>query len=288
MLSYRDIASMLGHAKYTTMWEQWQIAKGYIQPTREENARDYYSRKMQPMIVEALSERYGCRLVGPEVRIAHEHVSVQACPILEKGNLPVGDATHLFIKQISNEGWTANYGQSVEPYLIQDAIRASLVRHAFRAGQVAMFLIIGGGDRESFVTIPNSNEVDDAIAEVIGTFRKFVDDDVEPPPDYMHDRKALLAMAAASDRRLPAYDGDQDPEFIEKIKQYEEIKGRQSALERETRVLKKEREFLNGYIASRLRDHSRAHIGTKVITIDRIVRNVPARIDEYQQINIKG
>lgn len=287
MLSYRDVASMLGHAKYTTVWEQWQIAKGFIQPTREESARDYYTRKMLPIYIDALRERHDCRLGPVEVRIAHDQVNIQACAILERGNLPTGEASHLFVKQISNEGWTQTYGQSAEPFLIQDLIRASLARAAFGAHQIAMFLIIGGGDRESFVAIPNSNEVDDAVVSILEEFKRFVDTDTEPPPDYMLDGKALMTMAAATDRRLPAYDGDKDPEFVAKFNQYEEIKAKQNALEREARTLKKERDFLGGFIAARMQEHSRAHVGSRTIEISTVTRNVPARIEEYSKITIK-
>lgn len=288
MLSYRDVASMLGHAKYTTMWEQWQIAKGFIEATREESARDFYTRRMTPVFVEALQERYDCRLGPLEVRVAHDQVNIQACAIHERGNLPTGEATHLFVKQISNEGWTQQYGQTSEPFLVQDAIRGSLLRTAFKAHQVAMFLIIGNGDRESFVVLPNSNEVDDAVVSVIETFRNFVETDVEPPPDYVMDRKALLAMAAATDRNLPAYPGDKDPEFVAKVARYQEVKSKKSALNKEARELDKEQEYLSGYIATKLRDHARAHVGSTVITVRTVTRNMPAQVQQFSQIDMKG
>ncbi len=287
MLNYRDIASMLGHAKFTTMWEQWQIAKGYIETTREKSAQDYYAERMLPVIVAALSERYHCRLGPIEVRTAHDQVNVQACAILDRGELPVGSATHLIVKQVSSEGWRQTYGQSSEPYLVVDAIRASLVRQAFHSQAVGMFVMVGNGDREVFVEIPNSNEVDSAVAGVIEAFVGFVETNQEPPPDYQHDGKALLAMAAATDRRLPAYKGDDDAEFVAKVTELRKLRARQSDLDRQSREIKKEREFITGYLATILRNHSRAHVGTSVITVRQVNRNVEARIDSYSQVDIK-
>lgn len=287
MLRYRDIASMLGHAKDTTMWEQWQIAKGFIAPSREESTRDYYNRQTTPAILQALQERYSCRLGMPEVRQAHDLVNIQASAILDRGHLPIGDATHLFVRNISSEGYTHLYGYAPAEYLVLDAIRASLIKTAFRGGRVAMFLFIGGGDEEKFIVIPESNEIDDAVAGVIEKFNDYVARDVEPDPDYAYDGKALMAMAAAESRDGPSLDASADEEFVGQLTRYEEIKARQSVIAKEERELKKQREFINGFFGARLRGHSRAYVGNKVIEIKTMTRNVSARIEQWSQVNIK-
>jgi hypothetical protein len=287
MLRYKDIASMLGHAKTTTMWEQWQIAKGNIAATREESARDFYNKEMMPSVIRALQARYSCRLGDPEVRTAHEVVSIQACPILDLGNLPISDASHLFVKSISSEGYSHLYGYSNEPYLVADAIRASLIRAAFKAEKVAMFLFVASGEQEHFITIPNSNEVDDAVAGVIEKFNDYVARDEEPEPDYAYDAKALMAMAGAEERTAPTLDAAVDEEFVSKVKEYESLRARQSVLDKESREIKKQRDFLGGFIGARLRGFSRAYIGPKTIEVKNVTRNVAARIDQYSQINIK-
>ncbi len=287
MLRYSDIASMLGHAKTTTMWEQWQIAKGFIKPTREESARDFYQSQTMPAVIRALQERYRCRLSDPLVGHAHEIVGIQACTILDRGELPIGDASHLFVKSMSSEGFNHLYGYSQEPYLVVDAIRASLIRSAFGGHQIAMFLFIAGGEQEKFVTIPASNEIDHAVVGVISQFRGYVDRNEEPEPDYSYDAKALMAMAAAEERTQPALDAAEDQEYVDKLNQYRAITADMSTLNKKVNELKKQREFIGGFISGRMRGYSRAHVGQTTVEVKNVTRNVSARVDQWSEIHIK-
>lgn len=287
MLSHRDVSALLGLNKTTSMWELWHINKGSIQRRYQESARSFWSRSLRPQVLAGLQERYRCKLAPLESRTAFGVVKVSASLIIERGELPVGDATHIVVDMISTEGHAQTYGKAEEDRLPTDRVRASLVQDAFGTDDVGFFLFIGNGEKEEFFTLGLDAEAEQGIAGVVRTFLEFVQNDREPEPDYEHDTKALSFMAASKPSLDKPLRIDGDPDLLLKVRRYQELSAENSTLSATARHIEKERGVLKAYIADKMRGYTHGIVGNGMIQFTRQVRNVKPRVDEYVTLNIK-
>ncbi|MPR05679.1 hypothetical protein [Microvirga tunisiensis] len=289
MLGYRDIGSMLGVAKDTTAWELWNVEKGIIPKTDTFSSRVFWTKQLRDQVLQGIGKRYNAELGPLETRIIHDIVGIAAAEIRVKGDLPVENATHLILRMSSKEAFDFNYfnnGEQITPPL--DLVHATLVQSAFGTTDVAIFILVGNGESERVIEIGPNPFLDIEIDQAIKTFKRHLDENEEPAPDFQLDSKTLQALAASSaETALEHFRGDSDEEFVTKVNELSSLNEQTRALDQQVRTINKKKDVVRAFIANRLRGYSHATIGNHMVRAKRITRNVPAYVTEYTQIEIK-
>jgi len=287
MLSHRDISAMLGLNRNTSMWELWHINKGSIERTYEASARSFWSGSLRPHVLAGLQKRYECKLAPLESRMAFGVVKATAAKIIDPGKLPILGATHIIVDMISTEGYANTYLKAEDEFLPTDRIHASVVHNGFNTDRVAIFLFIGNGEREEFITLDRDTGSDEAVGQTVTTFLDFVNRDVEPQPDYELDAQSLMFMTVGAKTYKPPLRIDDNPELYKKVLRLKELKAEKSSIGSTERALDKERKVLEGVLADQMRGHEYATLGNEIVQFTRRTRTTTARTDEWVQVNFK-
>lgn len=287
MLGHRDVSAIMGLNRSTSLWELWHFSKGTCERSKGESSRSFWGHNLRPHVLAGLQKRYDCVLAPSEIRMTHGCVYASAARILEHGTLPVGSATHIVIEMISSEAFANTYAKSDKEYLPTDLVHASIAHTAFDVEEIAFFLFIGNGEQEKFFNMARSEQTDTAVKDAVDKFLHFVQRDIEPEPDFELDYGRLAMFAASSPNAEDAYEADDNPDFMEQLRQYKLLSKEKSALESKSREIEKERSALKGMLAHQMSGHSRARCGDNVIEFKLETRNVTARVDTFTRLNVK-
>lgn len=256
-LNARDIPTLIGARHTPSVWEIWHQKKGTFESPRL-SSRGFWRRKLHPVIVKGLEERYSARLldhhdhfvnVGNEIPISTRGLT----EIVTHGNIPVDESIrYIKIIPIGSQQWMFDWKSGLGTNIPVDIIAElhPIMAH-LGASRIAVFAFVDGGGEEEFIPLSFDPDIWKQEQEQAARFVGSLLNDEEPTPDFQADGALIQQrFVPVADSRIAS----DDPNLERVIRTYREGAEKLKAQNTAVRKAEKENNTLKAEIIHNFKD----------------------------------
>lgn len=243
---------------YLSPLSLWALKTGKYRATEKPNNRIMWGTELEPLIAKKLAEKYGWVLKKPKGYYIHpsfEHIG--ASLDFEIDVEDVGTDIPLEIKNVAADQrwkWRNSIGDWMVPAHIMMQVQHQL---AVTGRPVAYVGVLFGGSEDHYFAVERDDELISEIETTINEFWWYVENEVQPEPNYQRDSKVI--------NRLYAFSSPSDTVDWTANEEAQQLVAQMKHLSSSSNKMKKEAEEIKTRLTVMLGNYAAADLGETLL-----------------------